>query len=370
MTRTINPGHLGPQNRMMPIWQTPPPSVGASRSAPGNRTRPISPRVTVLEHIPAVEFKRDTNGREASLLTFALEMAEYRPARADAPPIVLQHDLCMAASWVMSGGVCSPRTHEQFSIKFDVQAGLIAASGRPPGGEVRPLAAFAPKPRPQEEVESAGVLKPKLSAMSLLAAVQFDPQAGTGATIPGAHERFGELVLPPLSQFSRVSSSQSSRAFNMELGPAHSPKNANVKAPWAASIWNSGTNMDLPGSLFLGATREFSCKPKVSTEGPRIPLPGTHPVAPGVPFTLAVSTISEGAPPSFGGREPVIKVVSKVMPLPEFVLAPRPGVASRSGLLIWTAPINSYRRRKLGTPRLREGGKLIHSLPVGPATKK
>ena len=351
---------VGPY-RAMPIWLALPPHSGAARSALVHQTQPISPRFTINERIPTAVSRRNTNGHVGRLHAFELQPAELRPERTILLPLDPRPRISMVDSYAKSGNACGPHAHGPAAIDFNAQSGLISWSGRSASRVPTPQSAIAPQPRTPTETWRAAPMKPSNPVTGRLASIAFGSQPGAAAQIRGALRK---LVVP-----SYFLLSQAPNGFHLAIPPAQTVTAATIQAPVPFQIWDSETNMRLPGPGFRHESQDFHSKHELSTDGARTRMPGVEPIAALAHFPLGLDTVIQAGEPWARDRDPFIKVVPEALPLPEAVVAPHPAIGFSRGLLIWTEVLNSYMRRNLCSPRLRESSRVVHALRLGPARK-
>lgn len=351
----------------MPLWLASP-SSGTARTAAGRQTPPVLPCVTIVERIPAADFRRKTVGPEGSPFACPIEPADIQPTRVALAPFVPKEQISLFAFPAKPGSACGPRTNGPSAIHFRPQPGAIDRRGHPAGGELRPEPPIVYQPRTQRDAWRPKVLKPSDPVASQLASIPFGPQAGGSAEVRRPKQALRELVLPsPRPWHSLTIPWQSFRGFHLALPPAEATTQATVQAPDPAALWNATSEMHRLGRRFLQELQELVWQHEPSRDGARTELPEVELVAAVVPFSPGLNEAFQNRKPSVEDREPFTKIVAETLPLAASARVPAPAVALSTGLSIWTGTINSYMQRNLCSPRLREGGRVVHMLRLAPA---
>jgi len=353
--------------RAMPLWLASP-SSGTARTAAGRQTTPVSPCVTIVERIPAADFRKKTAGPEGSPFACPIEPVDIRPKRVLLSPFVPKEQISLVAFPGKPGSACGPRTNGPSAIHFGPQPGVIDRRGHPPGGELRPETPIACEPRTQRDTWRPKVLKPSDPVASQLASIAFEPQAGGSAEIRRPKQALRELVSPSARPWNSLTIPwQSFRGFHLALPPPEGTTEATVQAPDPTTLWNTASEMRLLGRRFLQELQELVWEHEPSRDGASTELPAIELVAAVTPFSPGLNEAFQDSKPSVEDREPFTKIVPETLPLPESARVPAPAVALSTGLSIWTGTINSYMQRNLCSPRLREGGRVVHMLRLAPA---
>src|ERR1700730_416351 len=166
----------------MPLWLASP-SAGTARIAAGRQTAPVSPSVSIIERIPAADFKRKTAGPEGPPFACPIEPADVRPKRVTLSPFVPQEQISLVAFPAKPGSACAPRTNGPSAIDVGPQPGVIDRRGHPPGVELRSASPFACEPRTERDAWRAKVMKPSDPMASPLASISFGLEAAGSAEI-------------------------------------------------------------------------------------------------------------------------------------------------------------------------------------------
>ncbi len=355
MKRATIPGHnTVPPHGALSIWRAFPLQSGASRSMQGGRTRPISPRVAIVENIPAAAIKQVPGGQAIGRIVIAMEPVALRPTHTPVTPFSPRLGPCLIPDSAKSVHASGLKTQAGSAIKFEVQP-YIRAENQRAGAKMTAPHPIAPQLDIRREAWRAPV-RPSAPAKCRNASIRFEAQPVLGAAWDGSAEKASRKL-------ARL------RGFALDLPPVEVPKGPTVRDSAPAVLWNSESDMDLATRCSLRNFQEYPCRHQPSTSGIPIPLSEVLPRAALVPFSPGLNGAVPGLKPSLGVRDPFIRVGSEVLPLFERVQAPSPVVALSSGLPVWTGTVNSYSRRKLCAPRVRDKGRVIHVLMVAPVRK-
>jgi hypothetical protein len=125
----------------------------------------------------------------------------------------------------------------------------------------------------------------------------------------------------------------------------------------------------LPGRRFLRESAEILSELQPSLQGACASLAPVEMLEAIVPFLPGLDKPFRGSNPSVE-TEPIPEAaLSEILPSPMSGKTPLPGIALPDGLLIWSGSINSYTRRYWCAPRLREGGRVVHTLRLAPSSQ-
>jgi hypothetical protein len=354
--------------RAMPLWVTLPPNSGASSSAPGRKAQPLPPHATVVERPRAA--RRNAGGQPAGLLIFAIQPAEIGHERAILPPFFPTQRVSTIDSRPKPNSPRGLGVREPVAMVFESQSGLSGRSARRAGRELTIPPPMAPEPHTTTENWRATAIGPSDLITTELVSVPFQPQAGTAGRISRPQVALRELVLSPLRASSGLRVLPPfTGGVHLALPPAETATHVTIPTSVKSDIWKTETAVDLPSNRFLRESGEIRRERELSTEGARTPLRKIRPVPATAPFPAGLTTPFQNGEPKVGGENPPIKAVDASLPLPGSAVAPRPVVALPTGLVVWTGVLNSYVRRIVCSPRLREGVRDVHALRLAPTKK-
>jgi hypothetical protein len=348
------------------IWLLPEPQSGFESRAPSN-LQPLPPRHAVLEFIPAADFHRKAGQPEGEPFAPRIAPAEVRPERVTVLPFVPKQHISMLTGYEKPGNICEPRTGRKRGIQLTAEAGRMDRSGGSLRGILPAPPAFAREPRIETTGWPATAPKPSQPLPSEPWAIVFQAQPGGAAAIR-PKQALRELALPsPRPWYSVAMLWASFDGFHFAMPIAEATTEVCLQSPSAMAPWNSYADADLPGRQFLRESSQIPFELQPSLEGARMLLSPVELLEAVVP---SLSGLNE---PFRGGKSSVEAVpfpqapLSEMLPLPMEAGTPLPANALPEGLLIWSGSINSYRRRNWGSPRLREGGRVVHTLQLGPS---
>jgi hypothetical protein len=353
--------------RAIPIWSVPGSRSGNAPIAPGEKTQPVAPRAAVIELIPAADFNQRRTGRpEGQPFSFLIEAVEVPVERVTLSAFVPKEHISTVAPLAKPGTICGPRANGVAALRMALQAGRMNRNGRPPGGELSLPPPYACEPHTETEAWHAAALRPSHPLPIKPVSIPFSPQAGGAAGVGRPKQALRELVLlSPRPWQSLAILWESFRGFHIALPSSEAHKETHLEASASLALWSLPADGCLAGNRFLRESEEIPFERQPSSDGAHARLLAVTPVAalvafsPGLkqPFQCSRLTV---------GSEPFARTFAETLPLPMLVATPLPAVTLWDGLAIWNGTINSYTRRQGSLPRMREGGRVVHTLRLAP----
>jgi len=351
----------------MALWLAPPSQLSDEGTVPGHRAQPFSPSVGIIDLIPPADFKRKTARTEGRAFSFLLQPVDVAAERIVLSEFAPKEHISTVVSFGKAGKACGPRAEGPVAILFAYQAGVTGASRRPPGGKLAAPPPFAVEPRIETKAWSAASLKPSEPLAHPAACIPFEPQTAGPGEIRRPKQALRELVQPSARPWHSLSILwQSFRGFHLALPAVEVASDPDVQARGTVLLWNSPSDEFLSGRRFLRESAEIPFEREPSDDGARARLTGVQPISIVELFSTGFTAAIRGGKASVEDPDPFTKMVSERLPLPKSVETPAPIIALSHGLSVWNGTINSYIRRTIWAPRLREGGRAIHTLRLAP----
>jgi hypothetical protein len=349
--------------RSLPVWSGP----RDAPSAPHDQTVPVLPCIALVELIPPLDFHRKTGRPEGPARPFWIEPVHVQPERLTVLPRNPEGRISEVASNTKPGKRCSPVTPGLFILPIAPHSGKTDRSGRAPGvGFTLP-----PNFNRQVPVESdpwrAAAVKPSHPAPTEAASVMYHPQTGSAAVAQRPKQALRELVLPSPRPWAALNIPfESLRGYHIAVPTPVGTALRHLFVADSTALWTSYQDAQIPGLLFLRQSEEILLQRQPLLDAAPVRLREVEPIR-------AVAAFSPGLNEGLKGQRVSIqanafeRVFVEKTPPPMAPIAPRPAVALQQGLAVWTHLMNSYNRRQTGTPRLRYGGRLVHSLRLAPS---
>ncbi len=353
----------------IPIWPAPLSVTDDEQTAPDSQVEPFPPSVIFIKVISAADFKRRTGRPEGSPLALVLEPVEVRPDRITLPPFLASEHTLTVASCAKPVYACGPIKGGPVAIYRSCQDGLMKRSRRAPGGEIAPALPFARQPHIDSEPWQALALKPSDPLEADLTPIVFGPVAGTSAEIRRPKQALRELVLPsPRPWYTLSILWQSFRGFPVAVPAAEAAASTCVQALPHIICWDSVSELVAARGRLLRESVEIGFQLSPSIDGARARCLAVMPVEVVTPLAPGLTAPFQGSKPSVESPAPFTKAVAETMPVPRSIDTPAPIIGLSKGLSIWVGTVNSYAHRYWCSPRLREGGRVVHTLRLAPST--
>jgi hypothetical protein len=350
--------------RSLPVWIAP----SDAHSAPRDQRAPVPPCIALVALIPPVDFRRKTGRPEAPPRPFSIEPAHVQPERLTLSPRIPEVRISEVASNTKPGKRCGPVIPGLCTPPITPHPGKTDRRGRALGVVLTLPPNFnGPVPLESEPWRGAAV-KPSHPAPAEAASVMYHPQAGSAVVAQRPKQGLRELVLPsPRPWITLTIPFESPRGYHVAV-----PAPAGTAAPhlfvaYSTEIWTSYKNAHIPGHFFLRQSGEITLERQPSLDAARARQQKGELISAVVAFSPGLNEALKGQRVSIQTNTFERVLVENVSPSPMAAIAPLPAVALQEGLQVWTHSINSYNRRQTGTPRLRYGGRLVHSLRLAPA---
>jgi len=345
----------------VPVWLVPVSHLDQQSSALRYQIQPLEPRPSVFEFIAAADFRRKAGQPEGQPYAFLIAPAELCPERVMLAPFVPKQRISTLPYYRKPGNAGEPRTIGMSRFH------LPSAPGRM---DRRPLPTpqpFASEPRTETEGWPIAALKPSQPPPGKAAPIVLRAQAGgSGAVRPKQGLR--ELALPsPRPWHSVAVLWKSFHGFHFAMPMPETPAEVHLANLTSIAPWNTCADVCLTGRKLFRESAEILFEPQLSLEGARTLLQPTEVMEAVAPFVPGLDT------PLLGSRlyveaQPFPEApVYETLPWPLSAEMRLPVIALPDGLLIWTESTNSYTRRHLSAPRLREGGRAIQTLRLAPS---
>ena len=349
----------------VPIWLVPASQPGHER----NQIQSFAPRSTVFELIAAADFRRKTGQPEGELFAFPIAPAELYSERVEIAPFVPKGHISAPPCYAQPGNACGPRTSGMGGIEFACAPGRKDQSGRVLGAALPVPPPLGRQPHVQTEAWRAEALKPFQPPPSKPSALVLRAQAGSFKAIR-PKQGLRELALPsPRPWHSLTVLWESFDGFHFAMLMPESAAAVRLPNPTSIAPWNTCVDAALPGRRFLRESAEIPFELQPSLEGARTLLAPVEMLEAIAPFLPGLDKPFRGGIQSVE-TEPIPEaVLSEMLPLPMSPKTALPGIALPEGLLIWSGSTNSYTRRYWCSPRLREGGRVVHTLRLAPASE-
>jgi hypothetical protein len=349
------------------IWLAPVPQSGHESSTPSNQIQPFEPRSTVFEFIAAADFRRKTGQPESELFAFLIAPAEMPSERVGIAPFVPKPHISAPPCYAKPGDARGPRTGGIVGIEFACAPGRKDGRGRLLGAALPVPTPLACEPPAQTDAWRAAALKPFQPPPSKPSPLVMRAQAG-GSKAIRPKQGLRELALPsPRPWHSLTVLWESLDGFHFAMPMPGSAAAVHLPNPTSIAPWNAFVDAALPGRRFLRESAEILIELQPSLEGARAVLASVEMLEAIAPFLPGLDKPFRGGNPSVE-TEPIPQAaLSEMLPLPLSSKTPLPGIALPDGLLIWSGSINSYTRRYWCAPRLREGGRVVHTLRLAPS---
>jgi hypothetical protein len=353
----------------VPIWVLPTAELGFAIGAPGNRLEPIPPSSSVFESIPAADFKKKVGQPEGDPFAILFVPAEVHRERVKVSSFVPQSHIALPAFHAKTGHLCAPIASRMSAVDLAAETGQKDRRGRSLGATLATPQPLATEPHIDSTGWRATPLKPFQPLPSEPFAVVFRAQAGSSAVVR-TKTALRELALPSPRPWQTLAILwQSIGGFHFAM-PMAEPTTKVGLQDWSwLTPWNSCADADLPGQQFLEESSEVPFVLQPLLEGTRTPISR-------VAMVEVVTPVGPGLKqPLRGSRSPLESqpfpqaAFSEMFPLPVLAKTPLPAIALPEGLAIWTGIINSYKRHHWRSPRLREGGRNVHTLQLGPSAQ-
>lgn len=283
------------------------------------------------------------------------------------PSFVPKQHIATLPCYTKPGHLCEPGVSRTRKIALTPEAGQKDRSGRSLRATLPAPPPFPCEPYTQTEGWRATALKPFQPLPSETLPIVVRVQPGAFSANP-PKQALRELAFPsPRPWNSLALLWESFDGFHFAMPMAEDTTTGRLQHPAWVTAWTSCVDADLPGQQFLRESPPVAVELQPVLEGTRTPL--THsqmveafaPIVPGLNKPLRGSRSPVKAEPLPQAR------LSEKLPLPILAKTPLPAIGLPEGLLIWTDNINSYRRRIWCSSRLREGGRVVHTLQLGPA---
>jgi hypothetical protein len=254
-------------------------------------------------------------------------------------------------------------------IEFACAPGRKDRRGRLLGAALPVPPPLGRQPHVQTEAWRAEALKPFQPPPSKPSALVLRAQAGSFKAIR-PKQGLRELALPsPRPWHSLTVLWESFDGFHFAMLMPESAAAVRLPNPTSIAPWNTCVDAALPGRRFLRESAEIPFELQPSLEGARTLLAPVEMLEAIAPFLPGLDKPFRGGIQSVE-TEPIPEaVLSEMLPLPMSPKTALPGIALPEGLLIWSGSTNSYTRRYWCSPRLREGGRVVHTLRLAPASE-
>jgi len=364
MKRTNSVDETAARYRAMPLWLISPPVQNVLSSAPGRKTQPIPPRLGGVEKPPAA--RRSPGGQVAGLCALAIQAAEITLERETLVPFYPPTRISTIESRVKPDNPGGLRALGPVAVVFQTPSRAGAGREFPTGREVKLPPAIAPEPRPQSEAWRAAPIRPSNPIATSAVSLPFLPQAGTATRISRPQPALRELVFSPLPASSRKAATPAARYGQFVFPTPHAVAHAIMPDSFSADIWKTESASDLKTNRFVRESQEFRPKNQLSLEGGRTPLAKVKPVAIREPFPAGLIAPFQNQESRLPAGEPSVKIESPNLPSPIPAFVPRPVVALSTGLVVWSGVFNSYVRRIVCSPKLRDSVRDVHALRLAP----
>jgi hypothetical protein len=351
------------------IWLVPASQSDDESSTPSNQIQPFEPRSTVFEFIAAADFRRKTGQPEGELFAFLIAPADLPSERVEIAPFVPKPHISAPPCYTKPGNACGPRTSEMGGIEFASAPGRKDARGRLLGAALPLPTPLACEPPAQTDAWRAAALKPFQPPPSKPSPLVMRAQPG-GSKAIRPKQGLRELALPsPRPWHSLTVLWESFDGFHFAMPMRESAAAVRLPNPTSIAPWNTFVDAALPGRRFLRESAEILSELQPSLQGACASLAPVEMLEAIVPFLPGLDKPFRGSNPSVE-TEPIPEAaLSEILPSPMSGKTPLPGIALPDGLLIWSGSINSYTRRYWCAPRLREGGRVVHTLRLAPSSQ-
>lgn len=349
------------------IWLLPVSELGHQISSPGNNLEPLPPRTKVFEFIPAADFRRKVGQPEGEPIPFLIAPADVSPERLAMPASVPKQHISMPPGYVKPGQLCQPATSRLRAIVLTPEGVLKEGGGHSLRGTLPAPPPFPCEPRTETKWWQAAALKPFQPSPSGPLPILLREQPGGFATMR-PKQGLRELALPSPRPWQSLSILwQSLSGFHFAMPTAEAKTEVRLDHRPSFSLWKSCTDAYLPGPEFLQESSEVPLELHPLLEATRTPLSASKMVEAVAPILPGLKEPVPGTKACFEAEPFPQAPVSEMLPLTILADRPLPVIALDEGLLIWTESTNSYVRRNWRSPKLREGGREIQTLQLGPA---
>jgi hypothetical protein len=353
----------------MPIWLLPASELGFAIGVAGNRLQPVPPRSTVFESIPAADFKRKVGQPEGDPFAILFVPAEVHRERVKVSSFVPQPHIALPPHYAKTGHLCEPIASLISALDLVAETGQKDRRGRSIGATLPTPPPFASEPHTDSTGWRATALKPFQPLPSEPLPVVFRAQAGSSLVVR-TKTALRELALPsPRPWHSLAILWESIDGFHFAIPMAEPTTRVLLQDSSWLVPWNSCADADLPGDQFLQESSEVPFKLQPLLEGTRTRLSRAAMVEAVAPVVPGLNQPLRGGRSSLEAQPFPQAPFSELFPLPVLAKTPLPAIALPEGLLIWTGSTNSYRRHHWRSPRLREGGRNVHTLQLGPSAQ-
>jgi hypothetical protein len=351
------------------IWLVPASQSGHESCTRSNQIQPFEPRSTVFEFIAAADFRRKTGQPEGELFVFLIAPAELHTERVEIAPFVPKQHISAPPCYAKPGNDCAPRTSGLDGIEFACAPGRKDRRGRLLGAALPVPPPLACEPHAQTEAWRAAALKPFQPLPSKPSPLVLRAQTG-GSKAIRPKQGLRELALPsPRPWHSLTVLWESFDGVHFAMPIPESAAAVRLPNPTSIAPWNMCVDAALPGRRFLRESAEIPFDLQPSLEGARTLLAPVEMLEAIAPFLPGLDKPLRGGNPSVETAPIPEAALSEMLPLPMSPKTPLPGIALPEGLLIWSGSINSYIRRYWCAPRLREGGRVVHTLRLAPSSQ-
>ncbi len=353
----------------LPIWLLPASELGFTVGAPGNRLQPLPPRSTVFESIPAADFKKKVGQPEGDPFAILFVAAEVRPERVKVSSFVPQPHIALPPYHAKTGHLCEPIASRISEIALAAETGQKNRRGRSIGATLPTPPPFASELRIDSTGWRATALKPFQPLPSGSLPVVFRAQAGSSVVVR-TKTALRELSLPsPRPWHSLAILWESLDGFHFAMPVAEPKTGVRLQDSSWLVPWTSCVDADLPGDQFLEESPPVPFELQPLLEGTRTPLSRAAMVEAVAPVVPGLKKPLHGVRAPLEAEPFPQAPFSEMFPLPVLAKTPLPAIALPEGLLIWTESTNSYKRHHWRSPRLREGGRNVHTLQLGPSAQ-
>jgi hypothetical protein len=296
-----------------------------------------------------------------------IAVAQVPPERVAVPSFVPKQHIATLPGYTKPGNLCEPSAGRKRGIELRPEAGQKDRSGRSMRATLPAPPPFPCTPHTETKGWRATAVKPFQPLPSEVLPIVVRVQPGIFAANP-PKQALRELALPSARPWHSLALPwESLEGFHFAMPMAEETNEVRLQAPSSITPWTSSVDADIPGQQLLRESTQVPFELPPLLEGTRTPLTRSRVAEAVVPTQPGLNE------PLRGRREPVqaepfVKAkLSEKFPLPILAKTPLPVIGLPDGLLIWTENINSYRRRIWCSSRLREGGRSVQTLQLGPS---
>ncbi len=352
----------------LPLWLAPQSRPSGEKTGAGRAAEPVPPSVGIVDRIPPADFDKKKTGRaEGQPFGFLIEPVDAAVERIVLSQFAPKEQMATVVYCAKFGKICGPQTEGPAALLLSLQSGQADRSRRPPGGRLTLPPPVLAEPRIETKVWSAPWLRPSEPLSSSAAYIPFELQAGSSSEVRRPKQALRELVQPsPRPWHALTILWQSFRGFHLAMPTIEVASDTGVQTRGTAILWNAPTDGPFRGRVLLGESSAILIEREPSAEGACARLTVVVPVSSIELLPVDFNTAFRGSKPPAQNPDPFVGMVAETLPHPKSVEAPAPIIALSSGLAVWNGTINSYIRRNIWAPRLREGGRVIHTLRLAP----